>query len=1246
VEGNPAFNGNNNISSNVVRGYNYVGIELGNANNNTVENNVLNSSCGIISLDYVGVGFGGVNGNQNVIRNNVVYSTGCTMGVTGIYLWSQNSVVSNNSITLYAPSGVNRGLDVEQPNNAFFDNNVSCSGGTAGMIRGVRVSQSNNSFTRTLVATGLSGSPQGDFVSDDLGVVNVTVVNMTFNSSGNPVLASFVLSGSVVLKSVDSFPSDPSGYSNISKYLNVTNSSAAWVYLNVSYNDSDWQNARVISENSLSLWKYNASGWSRVAGGGVDTVRNYVYANLTSFSDFGPLGELDVVNVTLNAPLNATWNSSRSINFTFTPFTYTVFANCSLLLWWYNNGSSLATVWNTSNIINNTANKINYTFANDGAYSWNVECWNNASTPTSNQSIVNWTVFIDATPPSVRIDAPANASTYNAVQPLTINVTANDSGAGLDKAVTNSSLWAGVFSPDGNYFNLSNSSALTAGLKCVNVTVNDSLGNSNYSYACFTFSTSPYFVNITSPSALNNSWFAQRYLNFSGICNSSVTPLVNVTLDYNGTRVANASTVLNATTFYFNQSVASDGYYYFNITCYSTNELSNSSPNWLFKIDATPPSNLVFVDPTPPLNSWINLNYSFINLTFVEANPDSCLLTFTYSNGSAANWLMTRSGTNCFLNVTSQPDGQSIAQVVVNDSADNPASATTQFYVDTASPRVSLVSPADGNVTTQRNATFSFNYTDALSPTANCSLYFNSTLNATNASAVNATTTNFSVGMGDGNWTWNVSCFDLAGNWNSSANRSVFVNTTPTLYGITVYDVTQTSATVSFLSDEPTTDWVWFIGDGNTTESSVYAVSHAVSLGGLTPNTLYTVRGCGADVLNNSNCSDVASFTTLPGGGPTPTPSATPTPTPSSTPTPTPTATPTPSGTPTPTSGPGPTEPPSPTISMGSEVAELNGAISEVNSTICRAGESADVVVNRTIEVLQTPNGVLTRVTLVVSNHGKAAAFGVSVSEFVDSLARGERIEYAVAPQRFFDGGAEWVIDVLPPGASREFSYAVFRRASPSEIAGARPPVVFVKSASVVSASFDYTLLYAAAMLLAASLAARLLALARKRKEKESAKSEAESEKSEKKSEEKTRPSRGSNWLLVVGVVVVVLVLAAAYLIYLSTLQPQTPPRFEPTSQPSFAASPPPLPPAAAETPTVEATTSAPSSEAQSAECVLYRNRYTSEFKCIACAIQAGTEASQCIYASRDWTRVPSGTSGYYCQYDEILALKCRTLKS
>jgi hypothetical protein len=60
----------------------------------------------------------------------------------------------------------------------------------------------------------------------------------------------------------------------------------------------------------------------------------------------------------------------------------------------------------------------------------------------------------------------------------------------------------------------------------------------------------------------------------------------------------------------------------------------------------------------------------------------------------------------------------------------------------------------------------------------------------------------------------------------------------------------------------------------------------------------------------------------------------------------------------------------------------------------------------------------------------------------------------------------------------------------------------------------------------------------------------------------------------------------------------------------------------------------------------LYRNRYTSEFKCIACAIQAGTEASQCIYASRDWTRVPSGTSGYYCQYDEILALKCRTLKS
>jgi hypothetical protein len=107
------------------------------------------------------------------------------------------------------------------------------------------------------------------------------------------------------------------------------------------------------------------------------------------------------------------------------------------------------------------------------------------------------------------------------------------------------------------------------------------------------------------------------------------------------------------------------------------------------------------------------------------------------------------------------------------------------------------------------------------------------------------------------------------------------------------------------------------------------------------------------------------------------------------------------------------------------------------------------------------------------------------VSEFVDSLAKGERVDYSLAPDRLFEGGAEWVIDVLPPGAVREFSYAVFRRAAPNELESAQPPVVFVKSAGIVSAKLDYGLFYAAIAVTVLALLAAFYSRLRQSRKKE-----------------------------------------------------------------------------------------------------------------------------------------------------------------
>ncbi len=168
--------------------------------------------------------------------------------------------------------------------------------------------------------------------------------------------------------------------------------------------------------------------------------------------------------------------------------------------------------------------------------------------------------------------------------------------------------------------------------------------------------------------------------------------------------------------------------------------------------------------------------------------------------------------------------------------------------------------------------------------------------------------------------------------------------------------------------------------------------------------------------------------------------------------------------TPMPTGGLAPTLSPSEwkNIWGASEVSGATGGVSSCNSTVCRAGETAKVIVRRTIEVIQAPKGVFTRVTLRVSNEGNATAFGVSVSEFVEGLSGGEQVEYSILPRNVFEGNAEWMIDVLPASSQREFSYGVFRRATQAEIVGARSPVILVRSAGVASAEIDYSLWYAA----------------------------------------------------------------------------------------------------------------------------------------------------------------------------------------
>ncbi len=70
--------------------------------------------------------------------------------------------------------------------------------------------------------------------------------------------------------------------------MNVTNATAdSWILLSVSYNNADVTN---VKEDSLRLYRWTGTEWGVIAGSAVNTAENYVYANVTTFSQIAAFG--------------------------------------------------------------------------------------------------------------------------------------------------------------------------------------------------------------------------------------------------------------------------------------------------------------------------------------------------------------------------------------------------------------------------------------------------------------------------------------------------------------------------------------------------------------------------------------------------------------------------------------------------------------------------------------------------------------------------------------------------------------------------------------------------------------------------------------------------------------------------------------------------------------------------------------------------------------------------------------------
>jgi len=126
-------------------------------------------------------------------------------------------------------------------------------------------------------------TPSGDFNVIDGNVYNANVSGTKFNLTNGV---------NITVNTIPTTPSDPVGWQNISKYINLTSCGGySTADINITYSDSDLGN---VDESTLVMQEYNETTgiWTQVTDDtGVNTAGNYVWANgITSFSIYAPLG--------------------------------------------------------------------------------------------------------------------------------------------------------------------------------------------------------------------------------------------------------------------------------------------------------------------------------------------------------------------------------------------------------------------------------------------------------------------------------------------------------------------------------------------------------------------------------------------------------------------------------------------------------------------------------------------------------------------------------------------------------------------------------------------------------------------------------------------------------------------------------------------------------------------------------------------------------------------------------------------
>jgi len=503
---------------------------------------------------------------------------------------------------------------------------------------------------------------------------------------------------------------------------------------------------------------------------------NYTYqVNITDLANNKNATELrtirlDIIapNATLLFPLNNTFNSTTSQNFTVNITDNLGIKNATLFIY---NGTGLVnqtTISFGGGLVQTVGIVVTLI---DNAYKWFYTIFDWAG---NSFTVQNNTLTIDTIRPNLTIIYPTNIS-YNTTQ-TAINYTVADTNLqacwySTNNGATNTTVTCGT-----------NVTGLNSGEGSVTwrVFANDSAGNRNDSSITFFVDSIKPTIQFASPTDTNNSFVPRNNIPINVTAND--TNLVNISLSlFNSSfgliNWSNSST----SPLFMNFTGLSDGIYYFNASARDILNNTNNTETRRVTLDTINPQ-LNYTSPTQTDGATVSANFIFVNVSVNETNEAN--ITFRLFNSSTLINVTTFSTAVRTINFTNLIVGNYSYNVTSIDLANNQNHSATRniSLIDIVAPNGNLLTPANG---TYANApqNYTANATDNLGiKNATVFLYNNS------GALINQSTINFGggvvqstvglvVSIVDGVYNWFYRIFDWGGNSFTTGNNTITIDT-------------------------------------------------------------------------------------------------------------------------------------------------------------------------------------------------------------------------------------------------------------------------------------------------------------------------------------------------------------------------------------------------------------------------------------------------------------------------------------